>query len=157
MGALTGPPSGDVRDGGLGAEGAVWGNINTGNNRYGASRQQQVPTNASGNPRDEERFYQQGMSELNQLRRMVQNDPQAAKEVQELTRQMQLLDPRRFPGNPEIVEQMHREVLSSLDRIELQLQRDDSPVEARTVKPAYVPDGYQDSVAEYYKRLSKNP
>ena len=55
---------------------------------------------------------------------MVQGDPQAAKEVQELARQMQQLDPSRFPGNPAMVEQMHREVLSSIDRIELQLQRE---------------------------------
>jgi hypothetical protein len=86
---------------------------------------------------------------------MVQNDPQATKEVQALTRQMQLLDPKRFPGNPEIVEQMHREVLSSLDRIELQLQYDNASTEARTGKPFLVPEGYQNSVAEYYKRLSR--
>jgi hypothetical protein len=156
-GAPTGQQSGDVRYGGVGAEGAVWGNINTGNNRYDAAHRQPVPTDPSGSPRDEERFYQQGVHELNQLRQMVERDPEAAKQVQELTRQMQLLDPRRFPGNPEMVEQMHREVLSSLDRIELQLRRDDSSVEARTVKPAAVPEDYQDSVAEYYKRLSKNP
>ena len=151
-----GPVSGDVRDGGGGADGAVLGNINTGNNQYGQARQQAVPTDASGNPADNERFYQQGMQELNQLRQMVQSDPQAAKEVHELASQMQKLDPRRFPGNPEMVEQLHREVFSSLDRIELQLQHDSS-TEARIGKPASIPDGYQDSVAEYYKRLSKNP
>ena len=46
---------------------------------------------------------------------------------------------------------------NSLDRIELQLQRDGSSTEARTGKPASVPAGYQDSVADYYRRLSKNP
>jgi hypothetical protein len=97
------------------------------------------------------------MRELNQLRQMVQGDPQAAKEVQELTRQMQNLDPSRFPGNPAMVEQMHREMLSSVDRIELQLQRNGASTEARTGKPYAVPAGYQDSVAEYYRRLSKNP
>ena len=93
---------------------------------------------------------------MNQLRQMVQNDPQAAKAVRELAQQMQQLDPHRFPGNPAIVEQMHREVLSSLDRIELQLQHDGSSTEARTGKPFSVPEGYQDLVADYYKRLSKN-
>ena len=150
--------SGDVRNGGGGgADGTVWGNINTGNNRYGQSGQRPVPLDASGNPADTERTYQQGMRELNQLRQMVQGDPQATKDVQELTRQMQQLDPSRFPGNPAMVEQMHREVLSSVDRIELQLQRDGASTEARTGKPYVVPSGYQDSVAEYYRRLSKNP
>jgi hypothetical protein len=150
-------PSGDVRDGGGGnADSLVLGNINTGNNRYGQARQQPDPTNAYGNPTDDERTYEQGLRELNQLRQMVQSDPQAAKEVRELAKQMQQLDPSRFPGNPDMVEQMHREVLSSLDRIELQLQRDGS-TEARTAKPSSIPAGYQDSVADYYKRLSKNP
>jgi hypothetical protein len=153
-----GGQSGDVRyGGGGGADGTVWDNINTGNNRYGQAGQRPAPTDASGNPADTERTYQQGVRELNQLRQMVQGDPQATKEVQELARQMQQLDPSRFPGNPAMVEQMHREVLSSIDRIELQLQRDGASTEARTGKPYAVPAGYQDSVAEYYRRLSKNP
>lgn len=148
--------SGEVRYGGEGAEGAIFGNMNTGNNRFRAAQKRPVPTDASGNPPDNERFFQQGMSELNRLRQMVRSDPQAAKEVQNLTRQMQLLDPRRFPGNPEMVEQLHREMLGSLDRIELQLQRVGS-TDARVGKPFSIPEGYQDSVAEYYKRLSRNP
>jgi hypothetical protein len=96
------------------------------------------------------------MRELNQLRQLVQSDPQTEKEVSDLTRQMQQLDPSRFPGNPAMVEQMHREVLSSVDKLELQLQRDNAATEARTGKSDAVPAGYQDSVAEYYRRLSKN-
>jgi hypothetical protein len=149
--------SGDIRYGGGGADSSVWGNIDTGNNRYGQGTQRPVPLDASGNPADTERTYQQGMRELNHLRQMVHDDPEAAKAVQDLARQMQQLDPARFPGNPAMVEQMHREILSSLDRIELQLQRDGSSTEARTGKPASVPAGYQDSVADYYRRLSKNP
>ena len=149
-----GGQSGDVRyGGGGGADGTVWGNINTGNNRYGGGGPRPAPPDASGNPADTERTYQQGVRELNQLRQMVQSDPQAMKEVQELARQMQQLDPSRFPGNPAMEEQMHRDVLSSLDRIELQLQRDGASTEARTGKPYAVPAGYQDSVAEYYRRL----
>ena len=88
---------------------------------------------------------------------MVKGDPEAAKEAEELARQMQHLDPRRFPGNPAIVEQMHREVLGSIDRLELALQRSASAtLESRTGKPHAVPEGYQDSVAEYYRQLSKN-
>jgi hypothetical protein len=70
---------------------------------------------------------------------------------------MLLLDAKRFPGNPAMVEQILREVLSSVDRLELQLQRDGASSEARTGKSYTVPSGYQESVAEYYKRLSKNP
>jgi hypothetical protein len=156
-GTDLGDRSGDVRDGdGRGADGTVWGNINTGNNRYGQPGHS-APQDTSGNPADTERTYEQSMRALNNLRKMVQNDPQAAKEVEELARQMQRLDPGRFPGNPEMVEQMHREVLSSIDRLELQLERDRGLTDARTGKTDAVPTGYQESVADYYRRLSKNP
>jgi len=154
--AQRGEQSGDIRSGGGGVDGTVWGNINTGNNRYQQAGQRAVPTDASGNPADTELRYRQGMRELSQLRQMVKGDSHATKEVQDLTRQMQQLDPSRFPGNPAMVEQMYREVLSSVDRVELQLQRDGAPPEARTGKPYAVPAGYQDSVAEYYRRLSEN-
>jgi len=150
-----GDASGDIRTGGRGADGTVWGNINTGNNTYGSpGHQQPAPSDASGNPADTERDFAQRMRELQQLRQMVAGDPQAAKEVAELTRQMQNLDPSRFPGNPAIVEQMHREVLSSVDKLELQLQRQNLSSSARAGKPDTIPAGYQDSVADYFRRLS---
>jgi len=156
-GSDLGHQSGDARDGdGRGADGTVWGNINTGNNRYGQPGHSQ-PQDTSGNPPDTERTYEQSMRALGNLRKMVQNDPQAAKEVEEIARQMQRLGPGRFPGNPEIVEQMHREVLSSIDRLELQLERERGSTDARTGKTDAVPPGYQESVADYYRRLSKNP
>jgi hypothetical protein len=147
---------GDTRTGGGGAGGNAFNNVNTGNNRYGKGASRPVPTDAAGNPADTERTYQQSMHELSQLRQMVQGDPQATKDVQALARQMQQLDPSHFPGNPAMVEQMHREVLSTVDRLELQMHRNES-TEARSGKPFAVPAGYQDSVAEYYKRLSAKP
>jgi hypothetical protein len=95
------------------------------------------------------------MRELTQLRQMVQDDPQAAKEVADLTKKMQNLDPSRFPGNPAMVEKMHSEVLSSVDKLELELQNANASTDARQGKPYTVPQGYQESVAEYYRRLSK--
>jgi len=150
--------NGEVRSGGgRAADGTAWNNINTGNNRYGQPVQRSDSPDGSSYPVDTDQMYQLGMRDLSQLRHMVQGDPQAAKEVAELARQMQQLDPSRFPGNPAMVEQMHREVLSSVDRLELELQRDGASTEARTGKPYAVPAGYQDSVAEYYRRLSRNP
>jgi hypothetical protein len=150
--------SGDTRNGGGGRDGTVWGNYDTGNNTPDARGQQQAaPTDASGNPADTERNFDQGMRELTQLRQMVHDDPQAAKDVADLTRQMQNLDPRRFPGNPAMVEHMHQEVLSAVDKLELQLEHDGAVSVARSSKPSTIPAGYRDSVAEYYRKLSKNP
>lgn len=143
--------------GGRNADATVWNNINTGNNRYGPDIPQPAGPDGSANPPDTERTIDQALRELDQLRHMVGNDPQAAKEIRELTRQMQLLDPGRFPGNPALVEQMHRDLLGSLDRLELQLERNASASAARSGKTDAVPAGYQDSVADYYRRLSKGP
>jgi hypothetical protein len=152
----SGSANGEVRTGGGGyGDGVAWGNINTGNNTYASGAARPVPADASGNPRDTEQAYRQQMQELDRLRQMVQSDPNVSKEVRDLTRQMQSLDPSRFPGNPAMVEHMHSEMLSSIDRIELELKNNGSVVEARSGKPDEIPPEYRESVAEYYRRLSK--
>jgi hypothetical protein len=99
------------------------------------------------------------MRDLNQLRQAVQEDPEMAKQVAELIRQMQRLDPSRFPGNPALFEQLHTQVLADVDKLELQLRRqldDKQSGQVRSGDTRTVPAGYEDSVADYYRRLSKN-
>ncbi len=152
----VGGPRTDTRRGGQVPDSTVLGNINTGNNTFGP-RGQPTSDDPSASYADTERSFQQELRELNQLRQMVKDDPEAAKEAEDLARQMQHLDPRRFPGNPEIVEQMHREILGAIDRLELAVERSASGSPAsRSGKPSAIPAGYQDSVAEYYRQLSKN-
>jgi hypothetical protein len=97
------------------------------------------------------------MTELSQLHHLAQNDPAALKEIEKLEQEMQRLDPRRFPGNPALVEQLHTEVLSGVDRLELQLRHDadGQPGQVRTSKETSVPPGYEEAVADYFRRLSK--
>ena len=98
-----------------------------------------------------------GFRQLNQLRQTVQEDPETLRQVQDLIKEMQRLDPSRFPGNPALVEQLHTQVLSDVDKLELQLRRkaDDSDAgQIRSTAPLPVPSGYQQSVAEYFRRLS---
>ena len=137
--------------------GTAWNNINTGNNRFDRSRGPAAPDN-SPVPADPERTFQQGMAELNQLHHLAKNDPAALKEVEDLARAMQRLDPKRFPGNPLMVEQLHAEVLAGVDKLELQLRHDSdgqTPGEVRTTKESTIPPGYEEAVADYYRRLSK--
>lgn len=141
--------------GGGGNRGTVFGGTNTGNNTYAAGGTPFGAKDTSDNPADTERNFQQSLRQLQALRGMVRDDPQAQKDLAELTRQMQNLDPKRFPGNPAMVEQMHSEVLRTVDRLELELQRDGETT-AHTGTPQTVPAGYSDSVADYYRRLSKN-
>jgi len=141
-----------------GAVGTALNNINTGNNRFDKNGRAAVGPDNSPAPADPERTYQQGLAELSQLHHLAQNDPVALKQIQELAREMQRLDPRRFPGNPIMVEQLHAEVLSGVDRLELQLRHDSdgaTPGQVRTTKEPQIAPGYEEAVADYYRRLSK--
>jgi hypothetical protein len=94
---------------------------------------------------------------LNQVRSAVQDSPEAKQELQALIDQMRNLDPSRFPGNPGLVEQMHQQLVSQVDLLELQLRRQLEEGRGGTIRnpdPTKVPAGYQQSVAEYYRKLS---
>jgi hypothetical protein len=140
---------------GGGGTGGVYGNFDTGNNtpRGGPPVQ---PDNSPVPPR---RAYDDSLRDLNQLRQAVREDPEMAKQVQELIQEMEHLDPSRFPGNPALVEQLHSQVLADVDKLELQLRRqldDKDSGQVRSGDTKTVPQGYEESVAEYYRRLSKN-
>ncbi len=147
--------AGPVGNGGGGdRQGNVYDNYDTGNTRISgrAVSPQQGP-----NPADTQRQIDQGLNVLNQVRAAVQDNPEARQQLQSLIDQMRKLDPSRFPGNPALVEQMHQQLLSNVDALELQLRRQLDEKQGGTIRnadPTKVPAGYQDSVAEYYRKLS---
>jgi hypothetical protein len=152
--------SGDIGNGSPqgGGGGVVNYNVNTGNNKFDQTQRRANPPGNTLNPADSERIIRQGLQELNQLRQSAKNDPAALREIQDLVKEMQQLDPSRFPGNPEMVEQLHTQVLNDVDKLELQIRRNtDDPHtgQVRTSKTPTVPAGYQDAVAEYYRQLGK--
>src|ERR1019366_3394314 len=109
------------------------------------------------NPADAQAQIDQGLNLLNQVRAVVQDSPEARQELQSLIDQMRKLDPSRFPGNPALVEQMHQQLVSEVDALELQLRRKLDETQGGTIRntdPKKVPEGYQQSVAEYYRKLS---
>jgi hypothetical protein len=70
---------------------------------------------------------------------------------------MQRLDPARF-GQPALVEQLRTQVLTGLEQLELQLRRQQDQEQGGQVRSSAgrpVPAGYQEPVAEYFRRLSK--
>ncbi|HKO18687.1 MAG TPA: hypothetical protein VJU82_07355 [Acidobacteriaceae bacterium] len=155
-----GPMGGEIVNGELrGGGGAVANyNVDTGGQRYNSARDPRSPQ-AGPSPADTERFIQQGIGELGQLRQMAKTDPAVQKQIDDLVKEMQKLDPSRFPGNPEVVEALHAKVMNDVDKLELELRRDSNVPEdgqVRTGKSADVPPGYQDAVAEYYRRLGKS-
>jgi hypothetical protein len=158
-GRQNGPIGGEVANGELrgGGGGVANYNVDTGGQQYNTTRDPRAPQ-VGPNPADTERFIQQGIGELNQLRQLAKSDPAVQKQIDELAKEMQKLDPSRFPGNPAMVEELHAKVLNDVDKLELQLRRDpNTPQEGqvRTGKSPDVPPSYQDAVAEYYRRLGK--
>jgi hypothetical protein len=148
--------SGGVTAAGGGAGGHIDGGWNTGNNPH--SGRSVAAADTSPTPEDLEKNFDQGLADLQNVRRAVADDPVAKRQVDDLIRSMQHLDPRRFPGNPEVVDQLFAEVRSGVDRLELQLGHDPADDNRNVVRNAEslpVPEGYQEAVAEYYRRLSK--
>ena len=138
------------------SNGPVYGGMNTGNNNYGS-----LPSSPS---RDAypvlEPAYRDSVAQLNRLRGMVKDDPESLRQVQELIREMQRLDPSRFLGNPAMVEELRDQVLGDLDKLELQLRSASDRKQSGLVHSADsqpVPAGYEDAVADYFRRLSKTP
>ena len=118
---------------------------------------QAVTPQQGPNPGDTQRQIDQGLNVLNQVRAVVQDSPEARSELQALIDQMRNLDPSRFPGNPGLVEQMHQQLVSGVDALELQLRHQLDEKHGGTIRntdPAKIPAGYRDSVAEYYRKLS---
>jgi hypothetical protein len=132
----------------------VDGGWDTGNTRI---QGRAVAPQKGPNPADAQREIDQGLNLLNQVRAVVQDSPEAKQQLQSLIEQMRHLDPKRFPGNPTLVEQMHQQLVSTLDALELQLRRQLEENRGGTIRnadPNKVPAGYQNSVAEYYRKLS---
>jgi hypothetical protein len=154
--AWTGP----VGRGDLGGNsgGPVNGGWNSGNN---SGLPRPVAPDRTATPGDTEQVIQQGVRELDQLRGSVADDPAARRAIDELIRSMQNLDPKRFPGNPAMVQELYARVLSGVDKLELQLHQDPAAAspeeEVRSDSPQPIPAGYEAAVGEYFRRLSRNP
>jgi hypothetical protein len=147
-----------VNPGGGATSGPVYGGMNTGNNVYNDSQGPAPP--ARGATATPETTYRDSVAQLNQLRQTLKDDPESLRQVQELIRDMQRLDPSRFPGNPAMVQELRGRVLGEVDKLELELQRASEAKQSGQVHNADsqpVPPGYEDAVAEYFRRLSKTP
>jgi hypothetical protein len=154
-----GQPGGEGREesasrfGGGGWNGGGWQAINRGERLPGPPAGEAPRTS----PEDLERAYREGARDLGRLRQALEGSPELTRDVQNLVREMQQLDPSRFGGNPELLEQLHARVLAEIEQVELELRRmvDDKEggrVRSGTGDPP--PPGYADAVAEYFRRLS---
>jgi len=157
-GGLENQFAGGVYGGGRGNRGGpVNGGWNTGNN---TELPHAVAPDRGAPPPDTEQVIRQGLRDLDQLRHSIGEDPAARHEIDELVRSMKNLDPKRFPGNPVMVDELYTRVLSGVDKLELQLRHEpaeSAQTQVRSDSPSPIPSGYQSAVADYFRRLSQAP
>ena len=111
-----------------------------------------------------EQAFREGLRDLQQMRQAIRGESSGAegedvsREAEALIREMQQLDPSRFPGNPKLVEQIRTQLLPRIEQLELMLRRsleEKNSDQVRSATGAKVPNGYSEAVAEYYRRLGK--
>jgi len=113
-------------------------------------------------PANVERTLREGVRDPGQLEQMLRGNRDIPREfsrdVQDLLREMQGIDPKRLRTAPERMEQIVDQLVGGVEQIELQLRRlaDDQQsgsVRSGTSQPP--PPGYTEAVAEYFRRLAK--
>ena len=104
-----------------------------------------------------ERTYRETMRDLGRLRENVGQNPEIARDVTDLVREMGRIDPARFGDDPLLAARINSQIVAGLEQIELQLRRKVEEQEGGNVRSGAsepAPAGYSKSVAEYYKKLS---
>lgn len=126
----------------------------------GASVGDRPGIETSDSPESTELARQRALREVDGLRQDIRaTAPDADADAQALLRDLQRLGPGNYEGNPALVEQLRAQVLAAMDNLELRLRRDLDQQQSGLVRNGdslRVPQGYQESVAEYFRRLSKN-
>lgn len=112
----------------------------------------------SGTAADLEQWRRQSLRDLAALRQALSEYPEAAQDLRELIRQMQQLDPSRFPGNPQLLGRIETQILPLFGQLEIRLRRqleEKASGSVRMTSSEPPPPGYAEAVAEYFRRLSR--
>jgi FtsZ-binding cell division protein ZapB len=106
----------------------------------------------------------EGIRDLAQLDQMLRGNREVpheiSRDVQDLVRQMQGVDPRLLAARPERLDQIVDSLLTGVEEIELKLRRladnDQSTGNVRSGASQPPPPGYAEAVAEYFRRLANH-
>jgi hypothetical protein len=137
--------------------GYAGGGMSGGDNSYGIRdiyRGQSVPV--QGPVGDGRAGIDRALRQLTELRSgMAEVNPDVAKELERMAREMQRLNQA---GSPRVLEQARSELLPQIEQLEIRLRRELEGDQAQNVRAGgteRVAPAYRDAVAEYYRRLSK--
>ena len=117
------------------------------------------PRNGMVRPEDFQNNYNQTIQTLRQLEQQAQgNDPAMVKDLQNLIRDMQRLNPNTYANDPLLAERIQGALMGGVQQVEMELRRKvedaNGTGSVRSAGGEKVPPGYQDKVAEYYRKLS---
>jgi hypothetical protein len=102
-----------------------------------------------------EQGYRQSLNDLNSLREFIRNNPDFSGDYLQL---MHSMNPA-YQNDNELSQRISREVLPSMERLELELRRKLDEKNADQVRSAgseTIPQGYSDAVADYFRKLGKS-
>jgi len=112
-------------------------------------------------PEEAARLFRDGRVELSQIERALRSDPELARDVEALRKEMRELDnvASRFPGNPALLNREQQKLLHEVEQLELTLrrkleQKQGAQVRAGAEQP--IPQQYRQAVAEYFRQLSRD-
>jgi hypothetical protein len=115
------------------------------------------------NPANAERTIREGVRDLAQLDQMLRGNRdvphEISRDIQDLMRQMQGLDPRLLAARPERLGQIVESLMGGVEEVELKLRRladNDQSGSVRSGASQPPPPGYAEAVAEYFRRLAKH-
>ena len=109
-------------------------------------------------PQDLENGYRGAFESLSRLEQKLRDDPATARDVRSLIRDLHGFDPRHFADDP-LLSQRIQAALAGAEQVEMELRRmvdaSNGGGSIRSPGGERVPQGYQDAVADYFRKLSK--
>lgn len=93
-----------------------------------------------------------------QLRELLRQNPELAREFGDLFRELQKLDLSGLVSANELDERLSRQAIPTIEQLELALRRkveEQKSGQVRNAGAEPAPPGYADKVAEYFRRLSR--
>src|SRR5439155_23183932 len=108
---------------------------------------------------DFQQTWRDTLQTLSQLEQQLRSDPGTARDIQGMLRELRQSDP--FPyGNDAMLSERIQAALAGIQQVEMELRRkvDDSTGGGTVRSPGgeKVPQGYEDKVADYFRKLSKS-
>lgn len=111
------------------------------------------------NPQQFQQTYRDAVQSLQQLQQGMRDDPNTARDIQGAIRDLRQMDPFTLSNDP-LLTQRIAAALAGVEQVEMELRRKVEDTSGngsvRSQSGQKVPQGYEDKVADYYRKLGKS-